>query len=162
KMDNTTIGSDPHVLSLTHGVIELEQISPEYGKSRRRLRVMKLRGVQFREGYHDYLISLGGLRVFPRLVAADHHTDFHLEPVSSGISELDDLLGGGLDCGTTTLVMGQAGTGKSTLALQYATQMAKQGSRGLLFCFDETRGVMMARAKAMGQPLEEHVAQGLV
>ena len=127
KMDKGMIGTDPHVMSLSHGVIEMEQLSPDYGKSRRRLRVLKLRGVKFREGYHDYIIDTGGLRVFPRLVAAEHRTKIEREPVSSGIKELDDLFGGGLDRGTTTLILGAAGTGKSTLALQYARQMASKG-----------------------------------
>jgi circadian clock protein KaiC len=118
KMDSNAPGTDPHVLSITHGVIEMEQLSPDYGASRRRLRVMKMRGVKFREGYHDYTIATGGLRVFPRLIAAEHHAPFHREPVPSGVKELDDLFGGGLDRGTTTLILGPAGTGKSTLALQ--------------------------------------------
>ena len=106
KMDKGMIGTDPHVMSLSHGVIEMEQLSPDYGKSRRRLRVLKLRGVKFREGYHDYIIDTGGLRVFPRLIAAEHRTKIEREPVSSGIKELDDLFGGGLDRGTTTLILG--------------------------------------------------------
>src|SRR5206468_8180704 len=114
KMDKTGV-IDPHVLSLTHGVIDMEQLSPDYGTSRRRLRVSKLRAVKFREGYHDYVIATGGLRVFPRMIAAEYHTHFRREPVSSGIQELDTLLGGGLDRGTTTPILGQAGAGKSTL-----------------------------------------------
>jgi circadian clock protein KaiC len=161
-MEMTGIGRDPHVLSLSHGVIEMEQFSPDYGTSRRRLRVLKLRGVKFREGYHDYTIVTGGLRVFPRLVAAEHHGKIPLEPVSSGIKELDDLFGGGLDRGTTTLILGTAGTGKSTLALQYAKQMASNGDRGIFFAFDETRGIMLARAKKLGLDLEEYVENGLL
>ena len=162
KMHGSTIGIDPHVLSLSHGVIEMEQLSPDYGKSRRRLRVLKLRGVKFREGYHDYTIETGGLRVFPRLIAAEHYTTMAREAVPSGIKELDDLLGGGLDRGTTTLILGTAGTGKSTLALQYARQMAANGDRGILFAFDETRSIMLARAKALGLDLEQHVKSGVV
>src|SRR5262245_19073083 len=94
KMTAHGNGIDPHVLSLSHGVIEMEQLSPDYGVSRRRMRVSKLRGVKFREGYHDYIIETGGLRVFPRLIAAEHHTPFRREPVQSGIQELDDLFGG--------------------------------------------------------------------
>src|SRR5437868_1915388 len=104
KMDKPGVGVDPHILSLSHGVIEMEQLSPDYGISRRRMRVVKLRGVKFREGFHDYKIETGGLRIFPRLVAAEHHTKFRRDPVSSGIKELDDLFGGGLDRGTTTLI----------------------------------------------------------
>jgi circadian clock protein KaiC len=153
---------DPHVLSLTHGVIDMEQLSPDYGTSRRRLRVSKLRAVKFREGYHDYVIATGGLRVFPRIIAAEHHTRFRHGPVPSGIKELDNLFGGGLDRGTTTLVLGQVGTGKSTLALQYAVQMADQGERSIIFTFDETRSVMLRRAKALGFKLEKAIESGAV
>jgi circadian clock protein KaiC len=162
KMDRGLIGVDPHVLSLSHGVIEMEQLSPDYGKSRRRLRVLKLRGVKFREGYHDYTIETGGLRVFPRLIAAEHQAKIARKSVPSGIKELDHLLGGGLDRGTTTLILGTAGTGKSTLALQYARQMASKGDRGVLFAFDETRWIMLARAKALGLDLEKYVKSGAI
>jgi circadian clock protein KaiC len=160
--DKSGIGIDPHILSLSHGVIEMEQLSPDYGISRRRLRVLKLRGIKFREGYHDYMIETGGLRVFPRLVAAEHHARFRRQPISSGIKPLDDLLGGGLDRGTTTLILGSAGTGKSTLAFQYARRMAAKGDHGMLFAFDETRGIMLARAKALGMDLEGYVKRGLI
>ncbi len=162
KMDKSGTGVDPHVLSLTHGVIDMEQLSPDYGKSRRRLRVTKLRTVQFREGYHDYMIVKGGLRIFPRIVAAEHRGRFKHEPVSSGIAELDQLFGGGLDRGTTTLILGPAGTGKSTLALQYAVQMAGHGECSLVFTFDETRDVMLGRAKALGLDLEKGISSGLI
>ncbi len=162
KMDSSRIGPDPHVLSITHGVFEMEQLSPDFGKSRRRLRIMKLRGVRFREGYHDYIIETGGLRVFPRLIAADSRTTFRREPVSSGLHELDELLGGGLDAGSTTLIQGQAGTGKSTLAMQYATQLATTGQRSHLFCFDETVGIVFDRAEKLGLALPEYVRRGLI
>ena len=162
KMDNKNIAGDPHVLSLTHGVIEMEQLSPDYGRSRRRLRVLKLRGVRFREGFHDYTIEKGGLRVFPRIVAAEHRSEFRREPVASGHKDLDDLLGGGLDRGTTTLIMGQAGTGKSTLALQYAVQMASRGERSMLFAFDEVRDLVLARAASLGLAIAPHVETGVI
>jgi circadian clock protein KaiC len=162
KMDNSLIGADPHVLSLTHGVIEMEQLSPDYGRSRRRLRVLKLRGVKFREGYHDYTIETGGVRVFPRIVAAEYRAEFRLEPVSSGHKELDDLLGGGLDRGTTTLIMGPAGTGKSSLGLQYATHMAQRGEPSMLLAFDESRGIVLTRAAALGLDLAKHVESGVI
>jgi len=138
---------DPHVLSLTHGVIDMEQLSPDYGTSRRRLRISKLRAVKFREGYHDYIIATGGLR---------HGA------VSSGIKELDALCGGGLDRGTTTLILGPVGTGKSTLALQYAVRMADQGESCMLFTFDETRSVMLSRAKTLGFELEKAIESGTI
>jgi circadian clock protein KaiC len=153
---------DPHVLSLTHGVIEMEQLSPNYGTSRRRVRVSKLRAVKFREGYHDYIIATGGLRIFPRMIAAGHHAHFRRRPISSGIKEFDALCGGGLDRGTTTLILGQAGTGKSTLALQYATQMATKGEHCVIFTFDETRSVMLSRAKALGFKLEKAIENGSI
>jgi circadian clock protein KaiC len=162
KMAGLGTGLDPHVLSLTHGVIEMEQLSPDYGKARRRLRVSKMRGVSFREGYHDYTIVKGGLRIFPRLVAAEHHLDFRREPVSSGVPELDQLLGGGLDRGTTTLLIGPAGSGKSSVAIQYAVEMARQGERSTVFAFDETLGIMAARAEALGLPLRAQLKSGTV
>jgi circadian clock protein KaiC len=153
---------DPHVLSLTHGVIDMEQLSPDYGISRRRMRVSKLRAVKFREGYHDYIIATGGLRVFPRMIAAEHRTQFRTEPVSSGVKQLDALFGGGLDRGTTTLILGQAGTGKSSLALQYALQMADRRERSIMFTFDETQNVMLSRAKALGFELEKAIENGMI
>lgn len=162
KMAGLSGGLDPHVLSLTHGVIEMEQLSPDYGRARRRLRVSKMRGVQFREGYHDYTIIKGGLRIFPRLVANEHHIDFQREPVSSGVPELDQLLGGGLDRGTTTLLIGPAGSGKSSVAIQYAVDMARQGEHSMIFAFDETLGIMAARAEALGLPLRKQIKSGLV
>jgi circadian clock protein KaiC len=161
RMDNRAV-VDPHVLSLTDGVMDMEQLSPDYGTSRRRLRVLKLRAVKFREGYHDYIIATGGLRVFQRMIPAEHRTQFRLEPVSSGIKELDALFGGGVDRGTTTLILGQAGTGKSSLTLQYALQMADRGERSMIFTFDETRNVMLSRAKALGFKLEEAIENGLI
>ena len=158
---NNQIGLNSHVLSLTHGIVEMEQLSPDYGVSRRRMRVTKLRGVKFREGYHDYSIVKGGLRVFPRLIPAEHQADFQHEPVPSGISELDRLLGGGFDRGTTALILGPAGTGKSTLALQYAVQMAAQGERVMVYTFDETRGIMLARTKALGLDLAKYIDSGI-
>jgi circadian clock protein KaiC len=162
KMDKSGTGLDPHVLSLSHGVIDMEHLSPDYGVSRRRMRVVKLRGVKFREGYHDYTIETGGLRVFPRLVAAEHRVTSRRPHVSSGIKEFDDLLGGGLDRGTATLILGTAGTGKSTLALQYAARLAADGERSLVFAFDETVSIMLGRTNALGIDIERHVRRGVI
>src|SRR5207249_3435108 len=161
KMEKSD-GVDPHVLSLTHGVIDMEQLSPDYGASRRRIRVLKLRAVKFREGFHDYVIATGGLSVFPRVIAAEHRAQFRPGSVSSGIKELNGLFGGGLDRGTTTLILGQAGTGKSSLALQYALEMADRGERSVMFTFDETRNVMLRRAKALGFKLEEAIENCMI
>jgi circadian clock protein KaiC len=162
KMDTSRMGADPHVLSITHGVIEMEQLSPDYGVSRRRFRVQKLRGVHFREGYHDYIIRKGGLRIFPRLVAAGQHAPYRRESVSSGVKEMDALFGGGLDRGTTTLILGQAGTGKSTIATQYAVQMATQGERSMIFAFDETKGLLLSRSAHLGMDLQKHMEAGII
>jgi circadian clock protein KaiC len=121
-----------------------------------------MRGVKFREGYHDYTIVTGGLEIFPRLVAAEHHFDFVRESVPSGVDGLDRLLGGGLDRGTTTLLIGPAGSGKSTVALQYTVQMAQAGEPGVVFAFDETLGIMTARAEALGLPLRKLIKSGIV
>jgi circadian clock protein KaiC len=161
KMDDG-LGTDPHVLSLTHGVIGMEQLSPDYGASRRRLRVLKMRGVKYREGFHDYDIVSGGLRIFPRLIASEHHADFKRQPVASGIKELDELFGGGPDRGTTTLLLGPAGTGKSTLALQYAAQLARKGEHSMVFAFDETREVLLARTESLGMDINRHVEAGMI
>ncbi|HEX5885240.1 MAG TPA: ATPase domain-containing protein, partial [Pyrinomonadaceae bacterium] len=152
KMGTVGMTADPHVLSLTHGVIELEQLSPDYGKARRRMHVTKMRGVRYREGYHDYTIVKGGLQIFPRLIAAEHHVDFQSESISSGINELDQLLGGGLDRGTTTLILGPAGSGKSSLAVQYAVRITGNDEQAAIFAFDETLGILTARAEALGLP----------
>lgn len=162
KMDKSGVGVDPHVLSLTHGVVEMEQLAPDYGTARRRLRVTKMRGVKFREGYHDYTIVTGGLRIFPRLVAAEHRLDFKREPVASGVKEFDELLGGGLDRGTTNLLIGPAGSGKSTIAVGYAVQMAATGERSMIFAFDETLGILIARAEALGFPLKRVIKNEFV
>lgn len=162
KMDQAGVKADPHVLSLSHGVMELEQYAPDYGIARRRMRVLKLRGSTFREGWHDYTIRKGGLCVFPRLVAAEHHAAFEREPVLSGVAELDLTLGGGLDRGTTALFMGPAGSGKSTLALQYAATMAAGGQKALVYTFDETRALLLARARALGLSLDGHIEAGRV
>src|SRR5438094_2788857 len=161
KMDKRE-AADPHVLSLTHGVIDMEQLSPDYGASRRRIRILKLRAVKFGEGFHDYVIATGGLIVFPRMIAAEHRAQFQRGSVSSGIKELDALFGGGLDRGTTTLILGQAGTGKSSLSLQYAQHLADQGEHSMIFTFDETRSVMLSRAKGLGFKLEKAIDDGTI
>lgn len=160
--DNTSESGDLQVQSIAHGVIALEKLSLDYGTERRRLKVIKLRGVKFRGGNHDFNIESGGLRVFPRLVAAEHHSPFKREPVPSGLPAMDALLGGGLDRGTSNLFIGPAGTGKSTLAMQYAMAMANQGEKVMLFAFDENLNTLVARAKAIGMDIQRHLDSRMI
>jgi circadian clock protein KaiC len=130
-----------HVKTIVHGVLSLTQSAPAYGADRRQLRILKLRGAPYRGGYHDFCVETGGLRVYPRLVAREHHRDYASGLISSGIPTLDDLLGGGLDRGSSTLVMGPAGAGKTSLAMHYAVKACEEGSRIALMriadsCYD--------------------------
>ena len=160
--DSLADGADAHVLSLAHGVLSLEQLSPEYGAQRRRLNVRKVRGSTYRGGHHDFVIAKGGISVFPRLVAADHHRQFTRESVSSNVVGLDNLLGGGLARGTSTLFSGPPGTGKSTLALKFALAAAERGDKVLLYTFDESLGILFARAASLNFPLEKLIKKGTV
>jgi circadian clock protein KaiC len=155
--DRSSGEGDLQVQSIAHGVIAMEKNPLDYGVERRRLQVVKVRGVKFRGGYHDFTIEQGGLKVFPRLVAAEHHKAFKRESVSSGISQLDQLLGGGLDRGTSNLFIGPAGTGKSTLTMQFATVLAREGEKVVIFSFDENLGTLVARAQAVGMDVETHI-----
>ena len=154
--------NDHQLESIAHGVVDLECIRPEFGAERRRLSVVKLRGVPLVGGYHDYRIRTGGLEVFPRLIAAEHPRDTISGQQSSGVPRLDDLLHGGLDRGTSTLLMGPAGCGKSSVALQYAVNTAIEGGRAAIFAFDETIPTLRARAAGLGIALEEHLQKGTV
>lgn len=160
--DLTSTDRDLQVQSIAHGVVLLEQLNPQYGAERRRLRVVKFRGVKFRGGYHDYTILRGGLEVYPRLVAAEHRHVRRLERLSSGLSALDTLLGGGIEQGTSTLVVGPPGTGKSTLAAQFVAAAAARGQHAAMFIFDESRNTLLSRAAGLGINLAEHVESGLI
>jgi len=154
-LDDLTAGEqDKTVHSIAHGVLRLEQLTPEYGAERRRLRVIKYRGQQFRGGYHDFTIKTGGVEVFPRLVAAESRSRIRSSVLTSGIVELDKLLGGGIESGSSTLVLGPAGTGKSLLVLQFAAAAVKRGEHVALFIFDEELGLLFSRAKALGIDLQ--------
>jgi circadian clock protein KaiC len=135
-------------------VVHLDQLAPVYGGERRRLRVVKCRGQSFRSGYHDFTIRRGGVCVYPRLVAAEHRRPFADQIISSGIESLDALLGGGISAGSSTLINGPAGTGKSLLMLQYVASAIHRGERAALFVFDEDLGLLTVRAKALGIDLQ--------
>jgi circadian clock protein KaiC len=160
--DMTSTDHDLQVQSIAHGVVLLEQMSPDYGADRRRLRVVKYRGVQYRGGYHDYVIRRGGIVAFPRLVAREHRSEGSLQRLSSGIAALDALLGGGLERGTSTLFTGAAGTGKSSLAAQFVWAAAERGQNAVLFAFDEGTTTLLTRVAGLGIDLRPHVASGRV
>jgi circadian clock protein KaiC len=161
-LDDKTAGD--HYLqlqSLSHGVIELDQQAADFGRSRRRVRVVKLRGVAAVDGYHDLRIRRGGVSVFPQLVPASGVRGPVSGPVTSGIAKLDSILGGGLTWGTCTLFIGPAGVGKSTLAAQYIQATADQ-TRAAVFLFDERVETYVARADTLGMDLSGRLASGRI
>lgn len=160
--DLSSAENDLQLHSISHGVVLLEQLAIEYGAERRRLRVIKMRGIHFRGGFHDFTIKKGGLEIFPRLIAAEHHANFSHEFTPSGNHELDRLLGGGLERGTNALLIGAAGVGKSSLALSYVIAAAQRNEHSVFFAFDEGRGTLEARAKAVGLPLSDALERGLI
>ena len=147
--DLTADALDKTVHSIAHGVIRLEEEAPEYGAERRRMRVLKYRGQRFRGGYHDLLIKAGGVTVYPRLVSLEHKTHFARTAKTSGIAELDALLGGGIEQGSSTLILGPSGTGKTLLAIQFALAAIARGERAALFVFDEEVGLLFDRMRLM-------------
>ena len=160
--DMTASDHDLQMQSIAHAVVLLEQLHPEYGAERRRLRVVKYRGVNFRGGFHDYVIRRGGLVVFPRLVAAEHRQLTRRATLPTSIAELDTLLGGGIEEGTSTLIVGAAGTGKSTLAAQFASAAASRGDHAALFVFDESPSTLLSRCDELEVALSEHVGAGRI
>jgi circadian clock protein KaiC len=158
--DRTAERHDLQLQSIAHGVILLESAVREYGVKKRRLEVKKLRGSSFREGSHDYAIKRGGVEVYPRLVASEHLFTVPLTQLSSGIPALDTLLGGGLDRGTSTLLLGPAGCGKSTIAIRYAVSEIERGGCSALVAFDETLATLEIRCKGLGLDIRKHVASG--
>ena len=160
--DRTAGANDLQLHSISHGVVRLEQLATEFGSERRRLRIAKLRGLDFRGGYHDFRIVTGGMRVFPRMVAKEHQQPREDGTVESGVPELDALLGGGLHRGTSALLMGPAGAGKSIVATQYATSAAVRGQRSMIYLFDEQDETSLVRADALGLPLRSHVEGGRI
>ena len=162
-LDDRTAGEhDLQLQSIAHGVIMMQSLEREFGVKRRRLEVRKLRGARYREGFHDYTIETGGVEVYPRLVASEHKPGFERELICSGITELDQLFSGGIHSGTSTLLMGPAGCGKSTIAMQYARAAADRGERAVIFSFDETTDTMLKRARGLNIELDSHVESGRV
>lgn len=155
--DLTADTNDKTMHSIAHGVIHLEEMSPDYGSERRRLRIIKYRGQHYRGGYHDFLIHGGGARVFPRLVSAEHKNDFDRTPVVARPDELNALLGGGLDRGSSTLILGPSGTGKSLLTLTFVESAIARGENAAMFVFDEELGLLFNRARGLGIDLQNMV-----
>lgn len=160
--DHVEAGGDLQIQSIVHGVIRLEHLPVYYGSERRRLSVLKMRGSTFRGGFHDFRIVTGGLIVFPRLVAAEHRTTFKREMLTSGIKELDQLLGGGIERGSSVLMLGPAGVGKSTLASHFAIAAAKRGEKSLILLFDETRQHVLDRSDSLRTGLSGYVNDGII
>jgi circadian clock protein KaiC len=160
--DRTSESTDKTSHSIVHGVVRLEELAPDYGAERRRLRILKYRGQSFRGGYHDFAIRTGGIAIFPRLVALEHCIPFSRKRMSSGIAELDALLGGGIEKGSSTLVLGPAGTGKSTFVFQFMRAAVIRQEKAAMFIFDEELGLLFDRTRAMGLDLEVMRDEGML
>ena len=158
--DRSSDPGDLQLHSIAHGVITLEQAAQEYGSERRRLRVVKMRGVKYRGGFHDFAIETGGVAVFPRLVAAGHHREFTGDLASTGVERLDQMLGGGLSPGTNTLLNGPSGVGKTTTAVRCGLTALERGDKAAYYLFDEGKATMLARARSMGMDLQCHIDSG--
>ncbi len=160
--DRTGEGHDLQLQSIAHGVLMMQSLERDFGIKRRRIEVRKLRGASYREGFHDYTIEMGGLLIYPRLIAAEHKPGFQRKSVASGLDELDELFCGGIDTGTSTLLMGPAGCGKSTIAIQYAIAAAQRGEKAVIFTFDESNDTLIERAHNFGMEPERLLASGLL
>jgi circadian clock protein KaiC len=160
--DRTAEVNDLQLQSVPHGVVELERYTPLYGSARRRMQLVKVRGLNFRDGYHDFSIKTGGIVVYPRLIAAEHRRYSKQNQLPSGVDELDSMLGGGIDRGSSTLIMGPAGAGKSALATQYAVDAALRGEKAAMFVFEESLSSLYNRSASLGMPLREQTDAGNV
>ncbi len=158
--DKTSETGDVQLHSIAHGVISLDQMAREYGSERRRLRIVKMRGIKFSGGHHDFALETGGIRVFPRLIASEHHAAFDPVAKSTGSAELDLLLGGGLVPGTNMLLLGPSGVGKTTTAVRCMKAALERGETATYYLFDEGLATLMTRAATLGMDLRPHVESG--
>lgn len=158
--DRSAEGSDMQLQSIAHGVFRLDKVPQSYGATRRQIEILKLRGSSFREGFHDYTIETGGVRIYPRLIANEHESTFPTERVESGIPSLDSMFGGGINRGSSTLLIGPTGVGKSTLAMQFAYAAAKRGDRAIVYAFDEVLRTARERAEDLGLAVGEEIKRG--
>jgi circadian clock protein KaiC len=161
-LDDRTNRQEQQLQSIAHGVIAMERERREYGNTRRQIHIVKMRGVRFRDGLHDFVIRTGGLAVYPRLAALEYESRFSQEVAKSGVQEVDDLLGGGLDRGSSTLVMGPAGCGKTTLGSQFLISALKRGEAAECLLFEENVHTFLERASGLGMDFEPYVAAGLL
>jgi circadian clock protein KaiC len=160
--DRSAEGSDMQLQSIAHGVIRLEKVQRSYGVTRRQVEIVKLRGSAYREGLHDYTIARGGVVIYPRLIASEHDTPFDEERIQSTLPKLDEMFGGGINRGSSTLVIGPSGSGKSTLAMIFAYAAAKRGDRAIVYAFDEVLRTAQDRAEGLGLPVREEIARGFL
>ncbi len=160
--DRTSGQNDLQLQSISHGVLLLEKVPREFGKTRRRIQVEKMRGSTYREGYHDYLIKTGGVVVYPRLVPGEHRGHCVEGYVKSDVPELDAIWGEGIDRGTSTLLIGPAGSGKSSIAMCYAVAAARRGEAAAVFLFEEWRRIACKRAAALGIDPTPFIENGLI
>ncbi|SAK61085.1 Circadian clock protein kinase KaiC [Caballeronia ptereochthonis] len=160
--DNTSEPGDLQLHSIAHGVISLDNVVHDYGGERRRLRIAKMRGIKFREGYHDMTLDTGGIKIYPRLVAAEHHIEYSSSALSTGTKELDALLGGGLFPGTNTLIVGPSGVGKTTTVASCLLAALERGEACVYYLFDETRATLLRRSTNLGIDLGRHLESGLL
>ena len=158
--DRSAEGSDMQLQSIAHGVMRLDKVQQSYGATRRHIEILKLRGSSFREGFHDYTIETGGVRIYPRLIANEHDSKFRAERVKSGLDDLDRMFGGGINRGSSTLLIGPTGVGKSTLAMQFAYTAARRGDRAIVYAFDEVLRTAQERAEDLGMHVREEIAKG--
>lgn len=158
--DRSAQDTELQLHSIAHGVISLEQAVDQYGPERRRLRIVKMRGIAYRGGEHDFVLTTGGIAVFPRLVAAEHRVETGAQIVGTGIPKLDALMGGGLACGSNTLFVGPSGAGKTTTALSCALATLRRGEKAAYYLFDEGLATLMIRSRALGLDVQEYVASG--
>ncbi len=158
--DKSASGSDLQLQSIAHGVIMLEQTLSGFGAQRRRAHVVKMRGIRFRGGYHDFEIERGGLCVYPRLVASEHAAGYDDTPMSTGSAQLNDLLGGGLVPGTATLLSGPAGVGKTTATVQTMVASLRRGEKASYFLFDERLPTLLKRSASLGMDLVPFIEKG--
>jgi circadian clock protein KaiC len=158
--DRSAEYDDVQLHSIAHGVIQLEQVVDQYGPERRRLRVVKMRGIRFRGGEHDFNLETGGLAVFPRLVAAEHRSERDTSIVTTGTPALDSLLGGGLARGSNTLFSGPSGVGKTTTALACVRAALQRGESAVYYLFDEGLATLLTRSRALGIAIDEYLESG--